>query len=122
MQTELRVAVSLVVQCKSGTVSGSVVGKEKGKENLGVSGGVSGGSVSGVSGSGSGSHSGGSSGSNSGSQDITDTMFYTVPYIKDGYTVSYRQLGEEIYVGSVYIRLYMKQPMFRLSNRCVAHQ
>ena len=117
MQTELRVAVSLVVQCKSVSVSGSVVGKEKGRENLGVSGGVSGGSVSGASGSGSNS---GSSGS--GSQDMADTMFYTVPYIKDGYTVLYRQLGEEIYVGSVYIRLYMKQHMFRLSNRCVAHQ
>ena len=121
MQTELRVAVSLVVQCKSVSVSGSVVGKEKGKEILGVSGGVSGGSVSGVSGSG--SHSGSGSGcSGSGSHDMADTMFYTVPYIKDGYTVLYRQLGEEIYVGSVYIRLYMKQPMFRLSNRCVAHE
>lgn len=32
------------------------------------------------------------------------------------YTVTYRQLREEIYLGSVYVRLYLKQPTFRLSN------
>lgn len=33
-----------------------------------------------------------------------------------GYTVEYRQLKEEIYLGCVYVRLYLKQPTFRLSN------
>jgi hypothetical protein len=42
--------------------------------------------------------------------------FYTVPDIPSDYTVRYRQLAEEIIVGGVYIRLFMKQPTFRLSN------
>eukprot|EP00602_Paraphysomonas_sp_CaronLab_P011509 CAMPEP_0185040382 /NCGR_PEP_ID=MMETSP1103-20130426/38364_1 /TAXON_ID=36769 /ORGANISM="Paraphysomonas bandaiensis, Strain Caron Lab Isolate" /LENGTH=2494 /DNA_ID=CAMNT_0027579655 /DNA_START=336 /DNA_END=7820 /DNA_ORIENTATION=+ len=32
------------------------------------------------------------------------------------YTVPYRQLKNEIYIGGVYIRLYLKQPTFRLTN------
>jgi hypothetical protein len=32
------------------------------------------------------------------------------------HTVSYRQLTNEIYIGGVYIRLFLKQPTFRLSN------
>ncbi len=32
------------------------------------------------------------------------------------YTVAYRQLTNEIYIGGVYIRLFLKQPTFRLSN------
>ena len=45
-----------------------------------------------------------------------DYLFYSVPYISENYSVTYRQINDEIYVGGVYIRLYMKQPMFRLSN------
>jgi hypothetical protein len=47
---------------------------------------------------------------------FAERPFYTVPDIPSDYTVRYRQLGEEIIVGGVYIRLYMKQPTFRLSN------
>eukprot|EP00981_Chlorochromonas_danica_P015372 scaffold11846_cov149-Ochromonas_danica.AAC.3 len=32
------------------------------------------------------------------------------------YTVRYRQLAQEIYVGGVYVRIFLKQPTFRLSN------
>lgn len=32
------------------------------------------------------------------------------------YVVPYRQLKNEIYIGGVYIRLYLKQPTYRLSN------
>jgi DnaJ homolog subfamily C member 13 len=32
------------------------------------------------------------------------------------YAVPYRQLQNEIYIGGVYIRLYLKQPTFRLTN------
>lgn len=32
------------------------------------------------------------------------------------YFVKYRQLENEMYIGGVYIRLYLKQPTFRLSN------
>lgn len=42
--------------------------------------------------------------------------FFTVPSMAQDFKVTYRQLDEEIYVGNVYIRLFMKQPTFRLSN------
>jgi hypothetical protein len=42
--------------------------------------------------------------------------FYHPPRVAADYAVRYRQLEKEIYVGNVYIRLYMKQPAFRLSN------
>jgi hypothetical protein len=42
--------------------------------------------------------------------------FFTVPSMAQDFKVSYRQLDEEIFVGNVYIRLFMKQPTFRLSN------
>jgi hypothetical protein len=32
------------------------------------------------------------------------------------YTVPYRQLSSELYVGGVYVRLFLKQPTFQLSN------
>lgn len=32
------------------------------------------------------------------------------------YSVHYRQLAQEIYVGGVYVRIFLKQPTFRLSN------
>lgn len=41
------------------------------------------------------------------SRKITVTYDYVVPY---------RQLKSEIYIGGVYIRLYLKQPTYRLSN------
>lgn len=42
--------------------------------------------------------------------------FEVVPVITPEYMVRYRQLMAEIYVGGVYIRLFLKQPTFRLSN------
>jgi hypothetical protein len=42
--------------------------------------------------------------------------FKVVPVITPEYAVRYRQLMAEIYVGGVYIRLFLKQPTFRLSN------
>lgn len=45
-----------------------------------------------------------------------DTSFSVPPVITPEYYVKYAQLASEIYVGGVYIRLYLKQPTFRLSN------
>jgi hypothetical protein len=42
--------------------------------------------------------------------------FFHAPQVPADYRVRYRQLDKEIFVGDVYIRLYMKQPAFRLSN------
>ena len=42
--------------------------------------------------------------------------FFHAPSVVAGYQVRYRQLDKEIYVGNVYLRLYLKQPAFRLSN------
>lgn len=42
--------------------------------------------------------------------------FETAPEISFTYAVKYQQLANEIYVGGVYIRIYLKQPTFRLSN------
>ena len=42
--------------------------------------------------------------------------FQSVPSATKKFTVTYRQLQEEIQVGNVYIRLFLKQPTFRLSN------
>lgn len=42
--------------------------------------------------------------------------FSIPPNITPDYYVKYRQLSNEIYVGGVYIRLYLKQPTFHLSN------
>lgn len=42
--------------------------------------------------------------------------FSVPPEIGPDFFVKYRQLANEIYVGGVYIRLYLKQPTFRLSN------
>ena len=36
--------------------------------------------------------------------------------IPSDFYVEYRQINEELYVGEVYVRLYMKQPTFKLSN------
>lgn len=45
-----------------------------------------------------------------------DSGFSAPPIIGPDYAVKYSQLASEIYVGGVYIRLYLKQPTFRLSN------
>jgi DnaJ family protein C protein 13 len=45
-----------------------------------------------------------------------DGAFQTPPAISPDYTVHYQQLASELYVGGVYIRLFLKQPTFRLSN------
>lgn len=47
---------------------------------------------------------------------LEGSAFFFVPSMAEDFKVSYRQLDEEIYVGNVYIRLFMKQPTFRLSN------
>jgi DnaJ family protein C protein 13 len=49
------------------------------------------------------------------SSDV-DKAFSTPPNISPDYTVAYQQLASELYVGGVYIRLFLKQPTFRLSN------
>ena len=48
---------------------------------------------------------------------IAPIQDFSVPItIALDYVVPYRQLANEIYIGGVYIRLYLKQPTFRLSN------
>lgn len=42
--------------------------------------------------------------------------FSAPPIVPPEYAVKYRQISGEIFVGGVYIRLYLKQPTFRLSN------
>ncbi len=42
--------------------------------------------------------------------------FKTAIEMTPEYRVVYRQLENEIFIGGVYIRLYLKQPTFRLSN------
>lgn len=42
--------------------------------------------------------------------------FSTPPNVGPDYTVVYRQLAHEIYLGGVYIRLFLKQPTYQLSN------
>lgn len=43
-------------------------------------------------------------------------LFSAPPFVPPEYAVKYRQISGEIFVGGVYIRLYLKQPTFRLSN------
>jgi len=45
-----------------------------------------------------------------------ENSFKDVVTIEPEYSVSYRQLNQEIFVGGVYIRLFLKQPTYRLSN------
>lgn len=45
-----------------------------------------------------------------------DSSFRDVVSIEPDYSVLYRQLSQEIFVGGVYIRLFLKQPTYRLSN------
>eukprot|EP01042_Synura_sphagnicola_P034221 gene34221-43897_t len=42
--------------------------------------------------------------------------FQQVPVITAEYAVPYRQLAQELYLGNVYIRVFLKQPTFRLTN------
>jgi hypothetical protein len=51
-----------------------------------------------------------------GSKTNLRDSFASVIELTPEYTVRYRQLEEEIYLGGVYIRLYLKQPSYRLSN------
>lgn len=51
-----------------------------------------------------------------GGADGEMSSFQVVPTITPDYFVRYRQLMAEIYVGGVYIRLFLKQPTFRLTN------
>lgn len=54
-------------------------------------------------------------GTNTGGE-LPAEAFSTPPSIAPDYTVKFRQIQQEIYVGGVYIRLYLKQPTFRLRN------
>ena len=45
-----------------------------------------------------------------------ESPFSRPPVILPEYVVHFRQLDNELYVGGVYIRLFLKQPTFRLSN------
>ena len=38
------------------------------------------------------------------------------PELREDFAVEYKQISEELYVGDVYVRLYMRQPTFKLSN------
>ncbi len=46
----------------------------------------------------------------------TVTKFEQPPVMDAEYSVSFRQLATELYIGGVYIRLFLKQPTFQLSN------
>jgi DnaJ family protein C protein 13 len=59
---------------------------------------------------------GGSYGAAGGGAAGDAEAFSVPPQIAPDFFVKYRQLAGEIYVGGVYIRLYLKQPTFRLSN------
>jgi len=48
--------------------------------------------------------------------DQDDDRFSYPPRLPSNYFVKYRQLMQEICVGGVYIRLYLKNPTFRLKN------
>lgn len=54
--------------------------------------------------------------SGTGGAAIKASDFSEPPSILLEYVVPYRQLDQELYVGGVYIRLFLKQPTFRLSN------
>lgn len=59
----------------------------------------------------------GAAGPNAGeAADASIEPFSVPPEIAPDFFVKYRQLASEIYVGGVYIRLYLKQPTFRLTN------
>jgi hypothetical protein len=45
-----------------------------------------------------------------------DDAFKSPVVFSSDYTVPYRQLATELHVGGVYVRLYLKQPTFRLTN------
>jgi hypothetical protein len=47
---------------------------------------------------------------------INDDSFENVVELPYDYYVKYKQLERELYIGGVYIRLYLKQPSFRLTN------
>jgi DnaJ family protein C protein 13 len=42
--------------------------------------------------------------------------FQLVPVLTPEFVVKYRQLDDELYLGNVYLRLFLKQASFRLSN------
>ena len=62
------------------------------------------------------SSSSGASGKASSIIDEDSESFSAPPLLPPEYAVKYRQIAGEIFVGGVYIRLYLKQPTFRLSN------
>jgi len=55
-------------------------------------------------------------GAGAGAGAAPESMFRTPPSFAPEYCVRYRQLASEIFLGGVYIRLYLKQPSFRLTN------
>lgn len=50
------------------------------------------------------------------SSDNITHDFQLIPVIHPEYNVFYEELANEIFIGGVYIRLFLKQPTFRLSN------
>jgi hypothetical protein len=49
-------------------------------------------------------------------EENVEVLFRNMPKLRPNFYVPYSQLEAEIYVGGVYIRLFLKQPTFRLSN------
>ena len=47
---------------------------------------------------------------------VSDESFRNILDVPPAFYVKYRQLENELFIGGVYIRLYLKQPTFRLSN------
>ena len=52
---------------------------------------------------------------NKGNED-KHNIYVNPPVINAEYAVKFAQIESELYVGGVYVRLYLKQPTFRLSN------
>ena len=49
-------------------------------------------------------------------KDSNVDSFSLVPIVPPEYSVYYRQLADELFLGNVYVRLFLKQPTFRLAN------
>ena len=52
----------------------------------------------------------------SSSKEVCEDSFQYVPIVPPEFRVSYRQLSDELFLGNVYVRLFLKQPAFRLTN------
>merc|ERR1711871_1190293 len=50
------------------------------------------------------------------SKEVEEDSFQYVPIVPPEFRVAYRQLSDELFLGNVYVRLFLKQPAFRLAN------